>query len=194
MGNVKRILSVLLAMIAVLAIAAPAAAVAPERPRGSYSGISFQAYTSDCSRSQCTDYNVWAERYADSQGGEGTYVCVDSFTYSTRTGRGTGAGGCVDGVAFTIASDLSSASLPTTSFEICGRSCRTVTVAVELQATSGEGSYRSRGTQTDGTCTYTYTDSGTSREAAGTLTWDGASKEAYGSIQQYESTYSARCK
>lgn len=181
-------------MVAVLAIAAPAAAVAPERPRGSYSGISFQAYASDCGRSQCTDYNVWAEQYSDSQGGEGTSVCVDVFTYSTRNGRGTGAGGCVDGAAFTIASDLSSASLQPTSIQICGRSCRTVTVAVELQATSGEGSYRARSTQTDGTCTYTYTDSGSSRDAAGTLTWDGTSKDAFGSIQQYESAYSERCK
>ncbi|HEX5829225.1 MAG TPA: hypothetical protein VFY23_16985 [Candidatus Limnocylindrales bacterium] len=190
----KRILSVLLAMIAVLAIAAPAAAAAPERPRGSYSGISFQAYAGDCGRSQCTDYNVWAEQYTDSQGGEGTYVCVDVFTYSTRTGRGTSASGCADGVAFSIASDLSSASLPATSFEICGRSCHTVTVAAALQATSGENTYRSRSTQTYDTCTYTYTDTGTSREAAGTLTWDGTSKDAYGSIQQYESTYSERCK
>jgi hypothetical protein len=117
------------------------------------------------------------------------FACADQFTYDIRNGRGNGAGGCTETPDFTVADDLSSASLAPTPFDVCQRNnCTTITVSAELVATGGSASFRSRYTERDGTCTFTYTDSGQSRQASGTITFDGVTVDADGSIRSIKTT------
>jgi hypothetical protein len=105
------------------------------------------------------------------------------------------AWGCEDTTNLTVAGDLSSATLSPTDVEICdGRRCETVTVSADLEGTGETVTYRSRGSSKDGTCTFTYSDSGQSRFATGTITLDGETMDAEGDIRSYKSTFSERCR
>ena len=196
----RRLFTLVVVLFAMLALAPAASAdtTAEQRPvRGSYEAIGFDAYSSECDARTCTDTFIYAEESTDSSGQTYEYVCVDQFTYNVRTGRGTSSSGCAETTNLTVADDLSSATLSPTAVEVCGsegRSCETVIVSADLEATGGRGSYRSRGTYREGNCTFTYTDSGVQRSAAGTITYDGDVMDAQGQIRTYKSTYTERCK
>lgn len=188
----RRSISLLLGALLTAVIAAPAAA--DTAPLDSYQVTGFSTYSSECGRLSCTDTYVYADIVV--AGGTSTAdVCVERFTYSIRGGRGSGAFGCAPASSLTVARDLSAATLGTTSVELCGRPCTTVTVAAELVAIAGASSFRARSVSRDGTCTYTYTASGSDRLATGTLTLDGVTLpvvEAF--IRQYEEQVTVRCR
>ena len=93
-----------------------------------------------------------------------------------------------------MSGDLSAASLSPTSIEICSRHCETITVSAELQGT-GEGStFRARSTDRDPTCTFTYSESGKRQFATGSITWDGDTFDADGSIFASKTTFTSRCR
>ena len=195
----RKAIPILFVMFALLAFAPGVAADTTSQrssPRESFSSTGFDAFSSVCGAQTCTDTFVYAEHQTTSSGETFTYVCTDQFTYNVRTGRGTGAGGCADVAAsdLTVAGNLSSASLAPTSVEICGRRCETITVSAELQATGGSSTFRSRYTESDGTCTFTYSDSGVRQFATGSITFDGATLDAQGSIFSSKTTFSSRCK
>ena len=139
---------------------------------------------------------MYAEEVTTSSGETFEYVCVDRYTYNARTGRLTKEEhGCTDTTNLTVAQDLSSATLTPTQVEVCdGRNCDTVTVSAELQAVGDTATFRGRSSFKDGTCTFTFSDSGQSRHAAGTLTIDGETTNVDGGIREYKSTFSQRCR
>lgn len=64
----------------------------------------------------------------------------------------------------------SSASLAPTQFEVCStHQCSTITASAELEGTGQTSSFRSRFTERDGTCTFTFTESGERQSAVGTI-------------------------
>ena len=197
----RRVGMVFAVAFALLAFAAPVAAdTVPgpgpgERPRETFEATGFDAFTSECGQMTCTDTFVYAEEVTTSEG-TFEYVCVDRYTYNMRTGRTVSyESGCTDTTNLTVSNDLSSATLAPTQVELCARrACDTVTVSAELQATGGSSTFRSRYTERDGTCTYTYSDSGRSSHGTGTITLDGDTMSAEGSIREYTSTFSQRCR
>lgn len=196
----RRVAALFFVMISLLAFAPAAAADTTGepggRPRQSYEGIGFFAYSSECGAQTCTDTYVYAEEGTTSSGETFEYVCVDQYTYNIRTGRGDYASGCTETTNLTVANDLSSATLSPTDVELCGsaRRCETVTVAAELEGTGETATYRWRGSYKDGTCSFTYSDSGKEQFATGTITLDGETMDAQGSIRSYKSTYTERCR
>jgi hypothetical protein len=197
----RRLFTLVVVLFALLALAPAVAAdtTASQRPvRESFEATGFDAFSSECEGRTCTDTFVFAEEVTTSSGETFEYVCVEQVTYSTRTGRVTSqAFGCADTTNLTVASDLSSATLSPTDVEVCGsqgRSCETVTVSAELEATGGRGSFRARGSFQEGNCTFTFVDSGEQRSAGGTITLDGDTMEAQGSIRTFQSTFTQRCR
>lgn len=188
----KRVVTVLVMLFGLLAFAPGAAAASP---RENFDNAGFDAFGSVCGQQTCTDTNIYADRQTTASGEVFSFACVDQFTYNIRNGRGNGFGGCVEGVDFTVASDLSSASLPATQFEVCQRNnCSTITVSADLTATGSSATFRSRYTEKDGTCTFTYSDSGQSRSASGSVTVDGSSVAVDGSIRDGKTTVTSKCK
>jgi len=195
--SMRRVMPILLVLIGLLAFAPAVAADTASSPRESFESVGFDAYSSVCGAQSCTDTYVYAERQTTSSGDTFTYACTDRFTYNIRTGRGTGGGGCSDipASALTVSKDLSSASLAPTSVDVCTRrQCDPITISAELQATGGSATFRSRYTESDGTCTYTYADSGQRQYAAGSITWDGATSDAQGSIFSSKTTVTSKCR
>jgi hypothetical protein len=187
-----RLVTVLLAMLAMLAFAP---AVGAASPRENFESVGFDAFSSQCGQQTCTDTSVFVDSQTTASGETFMFACADQFTYDIRNGRGNGAGGCTETPDFTVADDLSSASLAPTPFDVCQRNnCTTITVSAELVATGGSASFRSRYTERDGTCTFTYTDSGQSRQASGTITFDGVTVDADGSIRSIKTTVMSRCR
>ena len=198
----RRVATLFLVMFALLAFAPAVAATDGTdpggRPRESYEGTGFYAFTEECDARTCTQTNVYAEEVTTSSGETFEYVCVDQYTYNLRNGRETFAGGCTpegEDVNLTVADDLSSATLAPTNIEVCDeRGCETVTVSAELEATGDTATFRSRGSYRDGSCTFTWSDSGKEQFATGTITLDGETMDAQGSIRDYRSTFSERCR
>lgn len=194
----RRLLPILLVMLAMLAYAPAAAGAnvsARATPRESFESAGFDAFSSICGAQTCTDTYVYAEHQTTSSGETFTYACADQFTYNIRTGRGSGTGGCTEGVDLTVAGDLSSASLAPTAFEFCNRGhCDTIVVSADLQGSGETSTFRSRYTERDGTCTFTYSDSGQRRFAEGSIAFDGTTLDAQGSIFSVQTTFSSRCR
>jgi hypothetical protein len=197
----RRLFTLVVVLFAVLALAPAVAAdtTASQRPvRDSFQGIGFDAFSSECGGSTCTDTFVFAEEGTTASGETFTTVCVEQDTFNVRNGRLTSQTfGCTDTADLTVARDLSSASLGPTDVEVCneqGRQCETVTVSVDLQATGARGTFRARSTFTDGNCTVTFNDRGEDRSAAGTITLDGETMEAQGGIRAFQSSFSERCR
>jgi len=194
----RRLMPILVVMFAMLAFAPAVAGAdvsARATPRESFESTGFDAFSSVCGAQTCTDTFVFSEHQTTSSGETFTYACADQFTYNIRTGRGSGSGGCAENVDLTVADDLSSASLGSTGIEVCGRRhCDTIIVSAELQASGDSTTFRSRYTETDGTCTFTYSDSGERQFATGSITFDGATVDADGSIFSSRTTFSSRCR
>lgn len=194
----RRLVPILLVMFALLAYAPAAAganASARATPRESFESVGFDAWSSVCGAQTCTDTYIFASYQSTSSGETFSYACADQFTYNIRTGRGSGSGGCAENVDLTVAGDLSSASLAPTAIEVCGRRhCETIIVSAELEGTGDLTTFKSRYTENDGTCTYTYSDTGQRRFATGSITFDGTTTDAEGWIYSAQTTFSSRCR
>jgi hypothetical protein len=188
----RRVMPILFVLVAMLA---SAPAVAGASPRESFESVGFDAWSSECGTMTCTDTYVYAQYQTTSSGETFSYACADQYTYNIRTGRGSWVGGCADNVDLTVADDLSSASLAATAIEVCDRGhCDTIIVSAELQGTGETSSFRSRYTERDGTCTFTYTDRGVREFATGSITFDGTTSDAEGFISSIQTTFSSRCR
>lgn len=195
-SSMRRLVPILVVMFALLAFApAVSADTTPSSPRESYESVGFDAFNSDCDARTCTDTYIYAHQETTTSGETFAYVCVDQWTYSLRTGRGSGSSGCTHAVSLTVAGDLSSASLAPTEIGLCDqRRCTDVIVSAELLGTGEASTFRGRFTDRDGTCTFTYSDSGTRQSATGTLTLDGTTIAVDGSIYSSKTTFASRCK
>ena len=193
----RRMMPLLLVLAGLLAFAPAVSADTVGPPRESFDRVGFDADSSVCGAQSCTDTSIYAEHQVTSSGDEFTYVCTDQFTYNMRNGRGTDIGGCSDvpASALTVAGDLSSASLAPTSIEVCGsHHCTTITVSADLQASGPATAFRSRSSDRDGTCTFTYSDSGQRAYAVASITWDGTTLTADGSIFSSKTTFTSKCR
>lgn len=192
----RRFVPVFVVMFALLAFApAVSADTAPSSPRETFESVGFDAFNSDCDARTCTDTYIFASQQTTSSGETFSYVCVDQWTYNLRTGRGSGWGGCAESANLTVAGDLSSATLAATDIEVCdGRRCETITVSAELQGTGETATFRGRFTERDGTCTFTYSDSGKRRSATGTVTLDGSTIAVEGWIYSSKTTFTSKCR
>ena len=194
----RRVATLFVIAFALLAFA-PAVAADTTEPGGnyrdSYESIGFDAWSSECGARTCTDTYIWASQDTTQSGETYTIVCVDQWTYNIRNGSGSGAGGCTESANIMVADDLSSASLAATEISICDeRNCETVTVSAELQGTGETSTFRGKFTEKDGTCTFTYSDSGKRQYATGTITLDGDTLAAEGSIRSSTTTFASRCR
>jgi hypothetical protein len=195
----RRVMPILLVLFALLAFA-PAVAAQPTglraTPRESFESTGFDAFSSVCDARTCTDTFIFAVHETTSSGETFTFACAEQFTFNIRTGRGTGAFGCADvsASALTVAGDLSSASLAPTAIEVCGNRCETITVSAELEGTGETSTFRGRFTERDENCTFTFTESGERQSATGSLTFDGETMDAQGTIFSSQTTFSSRCR
>jgi hypothetical protein len=188
----QRVLTVFVIMFALLAFAPGVAAASP---RENFESIGFDAFHSECGQQTCTDTSVFADQQTTASGETFIFACVDQFTFNIRNGRGTGVGGCSETPDISVAGDLSSASLASTQFEVCdAHHCSTITASAELEGTGQTSSFRGRFTERDGTCTFTFADSGRRRSATGTITFDGATLDAEGSIRSSRTTVTTKCR
>ena len=188
----QRVATVFIVVVALLAFA-PAAAAAS--PRENFESVGFDAFHSECGQQTCTDTNVFADIQSTSSGETFVFACVDQFTFNIRNGRGTGISGCSESPDITVADDLSSASLGPTAFEMCdAHHCDTITVSADLDGTGGTSTFKGRFTERDGSCTFTFSESGVRRSAVGTITFDGETLDAEGSIRSSKTSFTSRCR
>lgn len=179
--HMRRSISVLGAVCLLLLVTAVPALAAPA-PRIHDSGSVDYAYasTSSCDASSCTDTYINVFTAVLDTGETQDIVCVDSFTYPLR-GRGatSSTSGCGPVSSFTVANDLSTATLGTTTIDASTctqRRCEptTITVSGTFTATGTATSYSYRSTYKNGDCTERYAVKGTSTPATfeGTLNGD----------------------
>jgi hypothetical protein len=198
----RRLIVILGTLAIVLAMAAPAAAAPPVKESGSYQYAS--ASTSTCDQ-QGAGQTTCTESYLDAfMGPDYADVCIWVVTYALSP-RGQGrliseVSGCAPANGFSVAADLTSASLGSTSIPVysCGsRSCSdagTVDASASWLAVGPVNTYTGRSTSTEGSCTYRQTFSGTSAEATASVTIDGTSTDAYGWMSREEYTVTVRCR
>jgi hypothetical protein len=198
----RRLIVILGTLAIVLAMAAPAAAAPPVKESGSYQYAS--AWSSTCDQ-QGGGQTTCTESYLDAfTGPDYADVCVYIVSYAFST-RGPGrliseVSGCSPANGFSVAGDLASASVGSTTIPVysCGRrSCTdagTVDVSASWLAVGTVNTYSGRSTYTEGTCTYRQTFSGASAEAAASVTIDGTSSDAYGWMSREEYTVTVRCR
>lgn len=181
--------------VLLLALAAPTLAAPPLKESGTQQ--SFNSYAFECSGATCTDTSL----YAYTLDAETLEVCLEITTFNWRTNRlVAGEFGCTwtDPSALDITADFT-VTLAQTSIALsdCNRrgctESRTVTVSAQDSAAGPVFTESSRGTFSDGTCTYRYSSSSQSADIAGTMWIDGAAVEqsGYASISQYSVT--SRC-
>jgi hypothetical protein len=190
--------SVAVVSILALLLAAPASAAPPVRDSSTQDFVS--AFHFSCGPSTCTDTFLDVFTVSD----ETMVVCLFTSTFNIHTGRTISQdSACSDVVSssgLVIGNDLSSAILSPTqvTFQNCNQQgCvegDTLTVSFELTAAGGSSTDRSRQTFTDGNCTITTTSSGEQRQATGTLTIDGETLTADGSIGTGTFTFMERCR
>ena len=198
----RRLFALGIGVLSALAVAGPAFADTSPGPgnfRDSGRSDYFNAYASDCGQNTCTDTNVYGQ-VTDLQSGDSfVSICFDQFTYPLRQGGPVSdLSGCTE-VAPTIAGDLSSASADVTILaQQCGRrSCSgesSVSVSVDLAAISSPNAYSYTQKQQYENCTDTYRVRGQAADAAGTITVDGASLDAFGNIGSETFAFSTRCR
>jgi hypothetical protein len=152
----------------------------------------------------CTDISLNA--YTDTSGVSQVCVSVDKYAVGgRRSGSISSEYGCtdVDPSAITVTSSLNATVSDTTvnlaSYN-CGRQgectvtgTREVTVSASDQPAGPVSSGISRGTFTEGGCTYRYTSTSSSAEVAGTITLDGVVYEEQGFVDTVEYKVTSRC-
>jgi hypothetical protein len=182
--------------ILLLLLAAPAAAAPPLKESGTQESMS--AFSSSCSAATCTD--TFVDAFTVEEGL--VVVCVSEFTFNVRNGRIISEEfGCsepsADGLVVTDDLSASLAETSVTFFDCNQRGCTegdTITVSAELTSFGPVFTFTDRGTFSDGTCTFRFRSSGEQSEAAGTLTIDGETLDANGSVSISEFTVSSQCK
>lgn len=179
----RRTIFVLGAVCLLLIVTAvPALAAAAPRIHDSGTVTYASAYATSCSGSTCTDTYINVQIAKLDKGGTDSFVCAEQFTYPTR-GRGgyTDTYGCGPASSFTVASDLSTATLGSTTIadaQTCTpRSCTptTITVGGTFTASGAASSYSYRSTYTSNGCTERYSVKGTSVPASFQGTFNGTS-------------------
>jgi hypothetical protein len=195
MRGVATLAVVVLALLAFAPTVAADTAGPAASPRESYTSVGFDASSSACGAQTCTDTSVFGDRTTTDSGDVFTFVCVDQFTYNVRTGRGSGQGGCSETADLTVAGDLSSATLAPTDIDFCGRrQCDTLTVSAELVAVGDSTTFRGHFTEKDGTCTFTYSESGERQFAEGSITFNGETLSADGTIRWTKTAFASKCR
>ncbi len=200
----RRISAVVLGLFTVLVAAAPVFAdttPGPGGPGGNFresgDALYFGASGGECDRSTCTDTFVFGHDVELNDGTTITEVCVDQFTYASRTGRLISSFfGCAP-VAPDIAEDTSSVSAEATiQGDSCRRTCTAdeVTVSVSLTAFGDPNSYSFTQKNEFGDCVDTVRVRGESSDAEGTLTVDGTELFAFGNIGSESFAVSTRCR
>jgi hypothetical protein len=181
--------------VLLLAMAVPTLAAPPLKESGTQ--LSFSSYAYDCSGATCTETGLNAY-VVDSETLE---VCLDITTFNWRNNRFvSGESGCTSTdpsalditAAFSVTLDDTSITL----FDCNRRGCtegRTVTVSAQDSAVGPVFSESSRGTFSDGTCTYRYSSSSQSAEVAGTMWIDGAAVDQSGYASISEFSVMSRC-
>lgn len=197
----RRLFTISGVLVLLLALASPVAAARPITESGMYESAS--AYASSCEQqggnTVCTDTSV------DVFTGPGwSDACVSVSSYSiSPSGRYrslSNAWGCAPATAFSLADDLSSASLGATDVQLysCGRITCTegdvVSVAADWTAAGEVTSYSGRSSFTDGTCTYRSTFEGASAEASASISLDGSHADGWGSLFREAYTVTVRCR
>jgi hypothetical protein len=187
-------------MALLLTFAAPVAAAPPFRDSGTSQSLS--SYSVDCqpqgSRTTCTETGLEAFSISPTE----VVVCVSeyTYTYSERTGRGRlvdERSGCSEPVPsstlnVTVSGDQIIATLAETdvTFYECNRRGCTEGDTVTVSASDSGGpvaTYTNRGSFKDGTCTFRYSESGSSAPVSGTLTIDGVTmaEEGWASVSKF---------
>jgi hypothetical protein len=203
----RRIFSTLVVMGGlVMGAAIPAAAAPPMKESGTSSTL--YSYTTSCEavkgRTVCTD--IFLDAYTDTSGSSQVCVSVEQYAVgSRRSGSISSESGCteVDPSAITVTSSLN-ATVSNTTVTLQSYNCdrqgectvtgtRDVTVSASDQPVGPISSGTSRGTFTDGDCTYRYTSTSTSAEVAGTITLDGATYDEQGFADTSVYKVSTRC-
>lgn len=188
----QRVVTVFVILFALLAFAPGVAAASP---RENFESVGFDAFSSECGQQTCTDTSIFADQQTTASGETFTFACVDQFTFNIRNGRGTFLSGCSETPDITVAGDLSSASLAPTQFEVCDQHrCSTITASAELEGTGQTSTFRGRFTERDGTCTFTFSESGQRQFATGTITFDGTTLDAEGSIRSSRTSVTSKCR
>jgi hypothetical protein len=182
--------------ILLLAIAAPVAAAPPLKESGTQ--VSLFSVSTSCGGSFCTD-TVLDAFTIDS---ETLLVCVNWYTYSIRTGQlRSQEGGCTetspDALTITESFNVTLSDTTVVIVECNRRGCMetgSVTVSASDSAVSPIFTDSSRGTFSDGECTYRYRSESTSAQVAGTMTIDGVVYEQqFGSASVSSFTVTSRC-
>lgn len=161
--------------VLLLTLAAPTVAAPPLKESGIQR--SFNSYAFECSGATCTDTSL----YAHTLDAETLEVCLDITAFNWRNNRFvSGEFGCTwtDPSALDITADFTVTLADTIiGLSDCDRrgctESRTVTVSAQDSAVGSVFSASSRGTFSDGTCTYRYSSSRESAEIAGTMWIDG---------------------
>jgi hypothetical protein len=199
----RRISAVVIGLLMAVAVAGSASAdTTPGGPGGNFresgEALYFDAGAGSCSANTCTETFIFGSVVELKDGTTIADVCVDQFTYASRTGRVSSSFfGCAQ-VTPDIADDTSSASVDVTiEGDRCARrTCTTdeVTVSLSLTAVSSPNAYSFSQKNQFENCTDTVRVRGISSSAEGTLTVDGVEQSAFGSIGSESFTVSTRCK
>lgn len=197
----RRLVVMLTTVLMLLAFASPAAAARPITESGTYESAS--AFASSCE--QQGGSTVCTDTYLDVfVGPEWADACVSVNSYAISPGGRyrsiSNAWGCAPASAFSLAADLSSATLGTTEIQLysCGpRTCSAgdvVSVSGSWTQVGEAYTYSGRSTFTDGSCTYRSTFNGAQTEAATVITLDGTASDGWGYLSREEYTVTIRCK
>jgi hypothetical protein len=192
----RRLGFLLTAALLMLAFAAPVSA--RDRVRDSDTFSSFSSFSETCSGNTCTSTSV----DAFSISADTVVVCVNEFTYNTRTGRSVSEqSGCTETApsVLTISSAMSVRLAPTdvTIYNCNQRRCTeagTVTVSASDQASGPIITATGRVTIKEESCTTKITFSDRSAPVAGTLTIDGTTLDEQGGATISQQTVTTSCR
>jgi hypothetical protein len=189
------LVSFLAVPVLLLAMAAPTLAAPPLKESGTQ--LSFSSYAYDCSGATCTETGLNAY-LVDSETLE---VCLDITTFNWRNNHFvSGESGCTwtdpSALDITAAFSVTLHETSITLFDCDRRGCtesRTLTVSAQDSAVGPVFSDSSRGTFSDGTCTYRYSSSSQSADVAGTMWIAGVAVEQFGSASISQYSVTSRC-
>jgi hypothetical protein len=198
----KTRMGALVALTAAVIFSLSAAGAAEARDSFSFSskGVSVDSFWESCTtergQTTCTFTSLYAfqgtERSSETGTMRGTTVCfyTETFSYRDRPGRPGGEStfesGCSTAPSGTlsVSNDLTSATLATSTVTISTYDCteedcvpvssRDVTVSGSWTGSGPVVSFSDRSRFDDGTCVYTFSGKGQSRDAVATATVDGA--------------------
>jgi hypothetical protein len=203
----RAILALFAVMAVVLTSAAPIAADTTKPVSGTYKSMS--SYSQECvpqgARTTCTETSV--DVFTETP--PTVVVCFNltTYTYGEKTGRGrvlSSESGCTDPIdaaalAISVSHDQMTTSLVPTEVTLSAcdhRTCtETRTVTVSASDTGGPVQpFSNRQTYKDGTCTYRFSETGSSAEVSGSLTFDDTTIPEAGYGQQSEVKAQESCK